>query len=136
MRIDLGNKAGSYDKWWIAGPSKAVAWHYLKFDEVSPSSCFDLFTSIPLRVLQDKLIYSLMLIRIITLWRDSGGWGGNLCGSHQGSIGIWQLARSRSRKWIDGVCCNERSKGEASGRAWVAPLIGRPPAPARTTTKD
>jgi hypothetical protein len=37
MRIDLGNKAGSYDKWWIAGPSKAVAWHYLKFDEVSMS---------------------------------------------------------------------------------------------------
>jgi hypothetical protein len=50
MRIDLGNKAGSYDKWWIAGPSKAVAWHYLKFDEVSISSYFNFVAFIFVRI--------------------------------------------------------------------------------------
>jgi len=36
MRIDLGNRAGSFDRWWIAGPRRAVAWHFLKFDAVCP----------------------------------------------------------------------------------------------------
>jgi hypothetical protein len=88
MRIDLGNKAGSYDKWWIAGPSKAVAWHYLKYDEVSTLFLLPLFALTSLCVFEDELICSLMLMRIITLWKDSGGWGGNSCGSHRGSIGI------------------------------------------------
>jgi len=35
IRINLGNRMGSFDRWWIAGPGRAVAWHYLKFDEVS-----------------------------------------------------------------------------------------------------
>ena len=34
MRIDLGNRAGSFDRWWIAGPRRAVAWHFLKIDAV------------------------------------------------------------------------------------------------------
>jgi hypothetical protein len=88
MRIDLGNKAGSYDKWWIAGPSKAVAWHYLKFDEVSTFFLLSLFALISLCALGNELIDRLMLMRIITLWKGLGGWGGNLCGSHQESIGI------------------------------------------------
>jgi len=86
----LGNKAGSFDKWWIAGPSKAVAWHYLKYDEVSPHwySRLHLFTVTSLCVFGDELIDRLMLMRIITLWKDLGGWEGNLCGYHRESIGI------------------------------------------------
>jgi hypothetical protein len=82
MRIDLGNRAGSYGKWWIAGPSRAVAWHYLKYDEVSTPSLS------PCVYLETKLICSLILKRTVMLFGDLGGGEGNTCGFHQGSIGI------------------------------------------------
>ena len=35
IRLDLGHKAGNFDDSWGAGWRSALAWHWLKSDEVS-----------------------------------------------------------------------------------------------------
>ena len=35
IRVNLGNRMGSFDRWWIAGSGRAVVWHNLKTNEVS-----------------------------------------------------------------------------------------------------
>jgi hypothetical protein len=82
MRIDLGNRAGSFDRWWIAGARRGVAWHYLKYDDVR------LFSK---AVLTDSHMSKLM----ITLLEGLGRWVGNLCGNHRGRFATSPRARVR-----------------------------------------
>ena len=38
IRLDIGWAAGETSHPWVYGPKRAVAWHYLKWDDVSPSA--------------------------------------------------------------------------------------------------
>lgn len=52
VRVDMGNRAGSPDKPWIAGHRRAIVWHYLKDEGVSvitsaPLGLYLILTDIP-----------------------------------------------------------------------------------------